>query len=168
MKYGLQEGAGGGRAGAPPGRGAGMSEPLLAVEGLTKRFGSFRAVDAAGFTVEAGALDALIGPNGAGKTTLFNTVSGLERPDEGHVRLAGRRIDGLPAHEVFAAGMARTFQIPRPFPEMTVLENVMLVPSGRAANGSGTTGSHPARCAARKCATASGRARSSPSAASRR
>ena len=109
-----------------------MSEPLLAVEGLTKRFGSFRAVDAAGFTVEAGALDALIGPNGAGKTTLFNTVSGLERPDEGHVRLAGRRIDGLPAHEVFAAGMARTFQIPRPFPEMTVLENVMLVPSGQS------------------------------------
>ena len=105
-----------------------MSEPLLEVEGLTKRFGSLRAVDEVGFTVEAGALDALIGPNGAGKTTLFNTVSGLERPDGGRVRLAGRRIDGLAPHEVFMAGVARTFQIPRPFPEMTVLENVMLVP----------------------------------------
>ena len=109
-----------------------MSGPLLAVEGLTRRYGSLRAVDAVGFTVEAGALDALIGPNGAGKTTLFNAVSGIERPDEGRIRLAGRRIDGLPPHRVFAAGIARTFQIPRPFPEMTVLENVMLVPSGQS------------------------------------
>ena len=109
-----------------------MSDPLLAVEGLTKRFGSLRAVDEVGFTVEAGALDALIGPNGAGKTTLFNTVSGIERPDGGRVRLSGRRIDGLAPHEVFTAGVARTFQIPRPFPEMTVLENVMLVPTGQS------------------------------------
>ena len=109
-----------------------MTEPLLEVEGLTKRFGSLRAVDEVGFTVEVGALDALIGPNGAGKTTLFNTVSGLERPDGGRVRLAGRRIDGLAPHEVFAAGVSRTFQIPRPFPEMTVLENVMLVPPGQS------------------------------------
>ena len=109
-----------------------MNESLLAVEGLTKRFGSLRAVDRVGFTVESGALDALIGPNGAGKTTLFNAVSGIESPEEGHVRLAGRRIDGLAPHQVFAAGIARTFQIPRPFPEMTVLENVMLVPSGQA------------------------------------
>ena len=109
-----------------------MNEPLLAVDGLTKRFGSLRAVDSVGFTLEAGALDGLIGPNGAGKTTLFNTVAGLESPDEGTVRLAGRRIDGLAPHAVFAAGLARTFQIPRPFPEMTVLENVMLVPRHQA------------------------------------
>ncbi len=109
-----------------------MSEPLLEVEGLTKRFGSLRAVDGAAFTVEAGAIDGLIGPNGAGKTTLFNAVAGLERPDEGSVRLGGRRIDGLAPHRVFAAGLARTFQIPRPFPEMTVLENVMLVPRNQA------------------------------------
>ena len=109
-----------------------MSEPLLAVEGLTKCFGNLRAVDGAGFTLEAGDICGLIGPNGAGKTTLFNTVAGLERPDEGSVRLAGRRIDGLAPHRVFAAGLARTFQIPRPFPEMTVLENVMLVPGGQA------------------------------------
>jgi len=112
-----------------------MSEPLLAVEGLTKRFGSLRAVDRVGFTLEAGALDGLIGPNGAGKTTLFNTVAGLEHPDEGSVRLAGRRIDGLAPSKVFAAGLARTFQIPRPFPEMTVLENVMLVPRNQAGEG---------------------------------
>lgn len=109
-----------------------MSEPLLVLEGLTKRFGSFRAVDQVGFTVEAGAIAGLIGPNGAGKTTLFNTVAGLHRPEEGSVRLAGHRIDGLPPHKVFAAGLTRTFQIPRPFPEMTVLENVMLVREGQS------------------------------------
>ena len=109
-----------------------MSPPLLEVEGLTKRFGQLRAVDAASFTLADGAIDGLIGPNGAGKTTLFNTVAGLERPDAGRVRLGGRRIDGLAPHRVFAAGLARTFQIPRPFPEMTVLENVMLVPGAQA------------------------------------
>ena len=109
-----------------------MSEPLLAVDRLTKRFGSLRAVDGVEFTVEAGAIDGLIGPNGAGKTTLFNTVAGLLSPDEGSVRLDGQRIDGLAPHRVFAAGLARTFQIPRPFPEMTVLENVMLVPRNQA------------------------------------
>jgi len=109
-----------------------LSEPLLVLEGLTKRFGSFRAVDQVGFTVSSDAIAGLIGPNGAGKTTLFNTVAGLLSPEEGSVTLAGKRVDGLPPHKVFAAGLARTFQIPRPFPEMTVLENVMLVPEHQA------------------------------------
>jgi len=109
-----------------------LSEPLLVVEGLTKRFGSFRAVDQVGFTIQSDAIAGLIGPNGAGKTTLFNTVAGLLSPEEGSVTLAGRRVDGLPPHKVFSSGLARTFQIPRPFPEMTVLENVMLVPEHQA------------------------------------
>ena len=108
-----------------------MSDPLLVVEGLVKQFGSLRAVDGVAFNLETGALDGLIGPNGAGKTTLFNTVAGQLTPDEGSVRLAGRRLDGLAPHRVFAAGLARTFQIPRPFLEMTVLENVMLVPGNQ-------------------------------------
>ena len=109
-----------------------MSEPLLRGGGAHQAVRQPPGGRRSDFTVEAGALDALIGPNGAGKTTLFNTVSGIQPPDEGRVRLAGRRIDGLAPHEVFAAGVARTFQIPRPFPEMTVLENVMLVPSGQS------------------------------------
>jgi len=109
-----------------------LSEPLLVVEGLTKRFGSFRAVDQVGFTIKSDAIAGLIGPNGAGKTTLFNTVAGLLAPEEGSVTLDGRRVDGMPPHKVFSAGLARTFQIPRPFPEMTVLENVMLVPEHQA------------------------------------
>lgn len=109
-----------------------MSDPLLVLDGVTKRFGSFRAVDQVGFTVSSNAIAGLIGPNGAGKTTLFNTVAGLLSPEEGSVTLAGKRVDGLPPHKVFAAGLARTFQIPRPFPEMTVLENVMLVPERQA------------------------------------
>ena len=82
--------------------------------------------------VERGSIAGLIGPNGAGKTTLFNTIAGIYRPDAGTIRLGGRHIDGKPPHEVFRAGLARTFQIPRPFPEMTVLENVMLAPSDQS------------------------------------
>ncbi|HLJ22127.1 MAG TPA: ABC transporter ATP-binding protein, partial [Stellaceae bacterium] len=67
-------------------------------------------------------------PNGAGKTTLFNLIAGTLRPDRGSVEFEGRRIDGRPPHTVFAAGIARTFQIPRPFAAMTVLENLMLAP----------------------------------------
>ena len=99
---------------------------LLRVEGLVKTFGAMRAVDGMNLEVERGAIAGLIGPNGAGKTTLFNTIAGLFTPDAGSVHLGGVRIDGLGPHGVFRAGLARTFQIPRPFPEMTVLENVML------------------------------------------
>ena len=70
----------------------------------------------------------LIGPNGAGKTTLFNTLAGVHRPDSGTIHLDQHRIDGLEPHHVFQSGLCRTFQIPKPFPAMTVLENLMLVP----------------------------------------
>ena len=99
---------------------------MIAVDGLVKTFGSLRAVDGVGFGLEPGTITGLIGPNGAGKTTLFNTIAGLYRPDAGTIRFGGERIDGLSPDSLFRRGLARTFQIPRPFPEMTVLENVML------------------------------------------
>ena len=108
------------------------ADAMLSVRGITKRFGGFTAVDGMSFDVPKGVIAGLIGPNGAGKTTLFNTMAGLMKPDEGEVWLDGQAIQGNPPHRIFAAGLSRTFQIPRPFPEMSVLENVMLVPLGQA------------------------------------
>ena len=99
---------------------------MIAVDGLVKAFESLRAVDGVSFVLEAGTITGLIGPNGAGKTTLFNTIAGIYRPDMGTIAFDGERIDGLPPDRLFRRGLARTFQIPRPFAEMTVLENVML------------------------------------------
>ena len=106
--------------------------PLLSVRGITKRFGGFTAVDKMSFDLKPGAIGGLIGPNGAGQTTIFNTIAGLLLPDSGEVILDGKPIQRLPPHRIFASGLSRTFQIPRPFPEMSVLENIMLVPSGQA------------------------------------
>jgi branched-chain amino acid transport system ATP-binding protein len=105
---------------------------MLEVESVSKSFDTIRAVRDVTLRVEPGQIAGLIGPNGAGKTTLFNTVAGLHRPDRGAIRLDGRAITGLAPHAVFRAGLTRTFQIPRPLPEMTVLENVMLVPGDQA------------------------------------
>ncbi len=105
---------------------------LLSVKGVTKHFGGFAAVDGMSFDVPKGVIAGLIGPNGAGKTTLFNTIAGFAHPDEGEVLLDGEPIQGKTPHRIFAQGLSRTFQIPRPFPEMSVLENVMLVPLGQS------------------------------------
>ena len=105
--------------------------PLLSIQGVTKRFGQFTAVDRMSFDLNSGVIAGLIGPNGAGKTTLFDTLAGLLRPDEGTVLLDGQPIQGLVPHKVCASGLSRTFQIPRPFPDMSVLENVMMVPLGQ-------------------------------------
>ena len=106
--------------------------PLLQLSQVSKTFGELRAVDQASFTIDAGSITGLIGPNGAGKTTLFNTIAGIHRPDQGAIYLRQQRIDGQRPHQIFRAGLARTFQIPRPFPEMSVLENLMLVPTEQA------------------------------------
>jgi len=100
---------------------------MLEVSGLVKAFGSLRAVDGVDLAIEAGTITGLIGPNGAGKTTLFNLIAGALAPEAGAIRFLGERIDRLPPDRVFARGLARTFQVPRPFPQMTVLENLMLV-----------------------------------------
>jgi branched-chain amino acid transport system ATP-binding protein len=105
---------------------------MLEVSGLVKAFGSLRAVDGVDLTIDAGTITGLIGPNGAGKTTLFNLIAGALAPDAGVIRLGGERIDRHTPDRIFAKGLARTFQVPRPFPEMTVLENLMLVPLRQA------------------------------------
>jgi branched-chain amino acid transport system ATP-binding protein len=104
-----------------------MEESTLALlegRGLSKRFGGVVALDQVTFAVEAGTIVALIGPNGAGKTTLFNLVAGAQRPDSGQILFAGEEITGLPANAACRLGLARTFQVTRPFATMTCLENV--------------------------------------------
>jgi len=109
-----------------------MRAGLLQVEGAARRFGELRAVDDVSFEVEPGTITGLIGPNGAGKSTLFGLIAGALRPDAGVIRFQRRRIDGRRPDTIFRAGLARTFQIPRPFPRMTVLENLMLAPIGQS------------------------------------
>ena len=102
--------------------------PALEARGLGKRFGGVVAVDALDLTVPGGQIRGLIGPNGSGKTTTINLLSGLYRADAGEIRITGERTDRLRPHEVTARGVARTFQIPKLFGNMTVLEN-LLVPA---------------------------------------
>src|ERR1700739_2969486 len=97
----------------------------LVISGLSKRFGGLRAVQDVSFTVKENETVALIGPNGAGKTTSFNLVTGFHRPDSGSVLAYGREIVGLKPHDICAHGLARTFQVAKPFGAMTVLDNVM-------------------------------------------
>src|SRR3546814_313191 len=105
---------------------------MLEISQLVKEFGGLRAVDDVSFTLRANTITGLVGPNGAGKTTLFNTIAGFHKPDSGMISFMGGNIAGLPPHRVSRAGLARTFQIPRPFAAMTVLENAMLAPAGQA------------------------------------
>jgi branched-chain amino acid transport system ATP-binding protein len=98
----------------------------LELRGVSRWFGGHRAVDDVSFRVRAGTITGLIGPNGAGKTTVFNLIAGTLRPTTGRITLGEHRLDGRPPHRVLYAGVARTFQIPRPFAAMTVLENLML------------------------------------------
>ncbi|MBN8943676.1 MAG: ABC transporter ATP-binding protein [Rhizobiales bacterium] len=99
---------------------------LLEVQGVTKRFRGLTAVDNVTLDVAEGEIFAVIGPNGAGKTTLFNLIAGVMKPDAGTIRFAGERADGVPPHELCRRGLARTFQIVRPFPELTVIENATI------------------------------------------
>jgi branched-chain amino acid transport system ATP-binding protein len=100
--------------------------PLLDIAGVSKSFSGLRAVQNVSFAVEAGDIFAVIGPNGAGKTTLFNMIAGVLPPDEGSIMFAGERIDRLRPDQVCWRGIGRTFQIVRPFPGLTVEENVMV------------------------------------------
>src|SRR5918912_4563926 len=99
---------------------------LLEVQGLTKRFGGFTAVDGVSFTVAQGEILGLLGPNGSGKSTTFNCIAGMLRPTSGSVRLEGREIAGVTADEACRRGIGRTFQIPRPFRSLSLLENAKL------------------------------------------
>ncbi|MGC2812043.1 MAG: ABC transporter ATP-binding protein [Bradyrhizobium sp.] len=101
-----------------------MAEALV-IRGLSKRFGGLRAVQDVSFSVKENETVALIGPNGAGKTTSFHLITGFHRPDAGSVMAFGREIVGLRPHDICAHGLARTFQVAKPFGAMTVLANVM-------------------------------------------
>jgi branched-chain amino acid transport system ATP-binding protein len=101
-----------------------MTEPLLRVEQVSKRFGGLLAVDRASFAAETGCITALIGPNGAGKTTLFSIISGFLVPDEGCVVYDGADIAGESPHWLARRGIARTFQVVQPFAGLTVRENI--------------------------------------------
>jgi branched-chain amino acid transport system ATP-binding protein len=106
---------------------------LLEARGLAKRFGGVQAVVALDLDVDAGEVVGLIGPNGAGKTTVFNLLSGFLAPDAGEVRVRGRSVLGWKPHAICALGLARTFQIVRPFPRLSVLDNVLVGALGRHA-----------------------------------
>jgi branched-chain amino acid transport system ATP-binding protein len=101
-----------------------MAEPLLRVEKVVKRFGGFQALGGVSLEVQAGERFGLIGPNGSGKTTLINCISGTLRNESGRIVFRGQDVTALPAHRRAWQGIARTFQIPRPFVSMTVLENL--------------------------------------------
>jgi branched-chain amino acid transport system ATP-binding protein len=99
---------------------------MLQVQGLTKRFGGFTAVKDVHFAVEEGEILGLIGPNGSGKSTTFNCIAGLYAPSAGTILFEGREIGGLKANSICHRGIGRTFQIPRPFRNLTLRENVAL------------------------------------------
>ena len=101
-----------------------MSGALLEVSGLVRRFGGFTAVDGVDLQVSAGERVGIIGPNGSGKTTLIQCIAGALRPDAGRVRLAGADVTAWPPHRRARQGLARTFQIPRPFASLSVAGNV--------------------------------------------
>ena len=101
---------------------------MLTVENLAKEFDGLTAVNDLNFTVEPNTISGLIGPNGAGKTTTFNMIAGHLKPSSGKIYFDGKEITNLRPHETFQLGIVRTFQIPRPFSGMTVLENLTMVP----------------------------------------
>jgi branched-chain amino acid transport system ATP-binding protein len=127
---------------------------MLTAHAITKSFGANVAVDDVSLTIERGTITGLIGPNGAGKTTLFNCLAGALKPTHGRIEFEGSRIDGLSPDRIFRRGLARTFQVPRPFPGMTVLENVMLAPIGQSGERFWANWLTPASVAAQELAIA--------------
>lgn len=101
---------------------------MLVVENVSKSFSGLLAVDHCSLEIADQSITGIIGPNGAGKSTLFNIIAGFLQPTSGRILLAGQDVTGLPAHQLFHRGLVRTFQIPREFGRMTVLENLLLVP----------------------------------------
>jgi branched-chain amino acid transport system ATP-binding protein len=103
-----------------------MADPLLTVDRVSKAFGGLMAVSEVSFSVKRGEIVGLIGPNGAGKTTLFNVVSGYYAPTRGKVLFDGKDVGGKPPYALAARGIGRTFQVVKPFPGLSVLENVII------------------------------------------
>ncbi len=106
--------------------GARKTDPILVVDGLTRRFGGLMAVDVDHLEFQRGVITGLIGPNGAGKTTLFNLLTGFDKPNTGVWNFDGKQMRGLPAHRVARNGMVRTFQLTKALSRLTVMENMLL------------------------------------------
>lgn len=118
-----------------------MDTPLLAIDGVSKSFSGLRAVDGVSFQVAPGEIVGVIGPNGSGKTTLLNTLSGALKPSSGTIRFSGTVLNGLRAHQIARLGLARTFQLVRVMPDLTVAENVAAARLFSTSNGSDATAS---------------------------
>lgn len=102
------------------------NQPVLKVDGLSKNFGGVRAVDGVSFAIQPGETFGIIGPNGSGKSTLVNLITGFVKPDAGRVYFQGREITGLPPHRVVTLGVARSFQMARPFYNLAVYKNLVI------------------------------------------
>ena len=109
-----------------------MSENILEIKNLSKYFGGLAAVSECSLTVKKGTITGIIGPNGSGKTTLFNLIAGNLKSSKGEVIFNNENITDLPAHEMFSKGLLRTFQIAHEFSNLTVLENLMMVPANQS------------------------------------
>jgi ABC-type branched-subunit amino acid transport system ATPase component len=103
---------------------------ILEIKDVTKTFGGLTAINRVSLSLEPGRIYGLIGPNGSGKTTLFNCITGIDPPDAGAIAFQHRRIDRLKPHQIFHQGIGRTFQVIRVFPELTALENLLVVTDG--------------------------------------
>jgi len=103
-----------------------VSDQILEVNNITKRFGGLVAVNDVTLSIKKGSVIGLVGPNGSGKTTLFNVISGVYRPEVGEIYFDDKRIDNLSPDDIYRMGLVRTFQIPRLFLKLTVLDNVLL------------------------------------------
>ena len=105
---------------------------ILQVDKLSKYFGGLAAVSSCSLKIKKGSITGIIGPNGSGKTTLFNLIAGSLKPSDGNVLFQGKDITGVPSYELFSKGLLRTFQIAHEFTNLTVLENLMMVPGGQS------------------------------------
>jgi branched-chain amino acid transport system ATP-binding protein len=106
--------------------GANVETPILSIVGVNKHFGGLAAIKDLSFDIKANEIVGLMGPNGSGKTTLVNLIYGVYRPDSGTIKFKGNSIIGLPPHKICHLGIARTYQIPQPFTDLTALQNIMV------------------------------------------
>ncbi len=113
---------------------------ILEINNVTKQFGGITAVNRVSLSLEPGRIYGLIGPNGSGKTTLFNCITGIDPPDAGAIAFQNHRIDRLKPHQIFHRGIGRTFQVIRVFPELTALENLLVVTEGDLAKARARAG----------------------------
>ena len=109
-----------------------QDQNILQVDNLSKYFGGLAAVSNCSLKIQKGSITGVIGPNGSGKTTLFNLIAGNLKPTSGNVLFCGEDITGIPSYELFSKGVLRTFQIAHEFTNLTVLENLMIVPGNQS------------------------------------